>query len=132
MPNAASVILTLQSQVAPQISQAANAYKSLSVEEQKAEQGAARYAQTLQKVALADSKTAVEEQRTAVQVANAARAEDQAALSALRLAMPRARPGAAQIWPRSLPMDSKAGCSALSGQRRSRPLRWRCDCRHGK
>jgi hypothetical protein len=93
MPNAASVILTLQSQVAPQISQAANAYKSLSVEEQKAEQGAARYAQTLQKVALADSKTAVEEQRLAVQTANAARAQDQASLAALRLASAQEKAG---------------------------------------
>lgn len=85
MPNA-EVTLRLQSQVAPQIAQTANAYKTLSAEEQKAEQAATRYAKALTQVALADAKTATEEQRLAVQTANAARAQIQAEGAALRLA----------------------------------------------
>jgi hypothetical protein len=86
MPNNASVTLTLQSQVAPQIAATANAYKQLSSEEQKAERAATAYAASLQKVALADAKTATEEQRLAVQTANAAKAQTQAEAAALRLA----------------------------------------------
>lgn len=85
MPNAV-VSLQLQSQVAPQIAATANAYKSLSAEEKKAEQAATAYAQALTKVALADAKTATEEQRLAVQTANAAKAQTQAEQAALRLA----------------------------------------------
>jgi hypothetical protein len=86
MPNNASVTLTLQSQVAPQIAATANAYKTLSTEEQKAERAATAYAASLSKVALADAKTATEEQRLAVQTANAAKAQTQAEAAALRLA----------------------------------------------
>jgi hypothetical protein len=85
MPNAV-VQLQLQSQVAPQIAQTANAYKTLSAEEQKAERQATAYAASLQKVALADAKTATEEQRLAIQTANAAKAQTQAEAAALRLA----------------------------------------------
>jgi hypothetical protein len=82
----AVITLALQSQVAPQIAAAAASYKALAVAEQQAEQGAARYASTLQRLALADAKTATESQRLAVQTANAARAQTQAEGAALRLA----------------------------------------------
>jgi hypothetical protein len=85
MPNAV-VSLQLQSQVAPQIAATANAYKTLSAEEQKAERAATAYAASLSKVALADAKTATEEQRLAIQTANAAKAQTQAEAAALRLA----------------------------------------------
>jgi hypothetical protein len=82
----AVITLALQSQVAPQIAAAASSYKALAVAEQQAEQGAARYASTLQRLALADAKTATESQRLAVQTANAAKAQTQAEGAALRLA----------------------------------------------
>jgi hypothetical protein len=82
----AVVTLQLQSQVAPQIAAAASSYKALASAEQQAEQGAARYASTLQRLALADAKTATESQRLAVQTANAAKAQTQAEAAALRLA----------------------------------------------
>lgn len=85
MPNA-QVSLTLTSQVAPQIAATANAYKALSSAEQIAEAGATRYALALNKVALADAKTATEEQKLAIQTANAAKAQTQAEAAALRLA----------------------------------------------
>jgi hypothetical protein len=85
VPNAV-VTLQVQSQAAPQIAQTANAYKTLAAEEQKAEIGAQRYALALNKVALADTRTATEEQRLAVQTANVAKAQSQAEGAALRLA----------------------------------------------
>lgn len=90
MPNAV-VQLQLQSQVAPQIAATANAYKTLSAEEQKAERAATAYAVSLSKVALADAKTATEEQRLAIQTANAAKAQTQAESAALRLAQAQER-----------------------------------------
>lgn len=81
----AVITLALQSQVAPQIAAAASSYKALAAAEQQAEQGAARYASTLQRLALADAKTATESQRLAVQTANAAKAQTQAEGAALRL-----------------------------------------------
>jgi hypothetical protein len=85
------ITLQLQSQVAPQIAAAASSYKALAVAEQQAEQGAARYASTLQRLALADAKTATESQRLAVQTANAAKAQTQAEGAALRLARAQER-----------------------------------------
>ena len=51
----------------------------------------ARYASTLQRLALADAKTATESQRLAVQTANAAKAQTQAEAAALRLARAQER-----------------------------------------
>lgn len=90
---AASVVLQLQSQVAPQIAATVSAYQQLSAAEQKAAQSASVYARTQAQVALADAKTATEEQRLAVQTANAAKAQDQASLASLRLANAQQKAG---------------------------------------
>lgn len=83
---AAQVLLQLKSQVAPQIAAAVASYQSLSAAEQKAQQSAASYALSLQKVEAQDIRTATEEQRLAVQTANVAKAQSQAEQAALRLA----------------------------------------------
>lgn len=82
----AQVILQLQQNVAPQVRAAADAYKQLSAEEQKAEQAAIRYAAAVQRANSASNAAAASEQRLAAATANATAAQNRAEISAIRLA----------------------------------------------